>query len=50
MSFQKVRDSLVYSLADGLIDVKEFVLLYYAYEPRNSSYPYWEYKDFNLDS
>lgn len=50
MSFQKVRDSLIYCLADNVIDYEEFVLLYNAYESKNAAYPYWEYEDFCLDS
>ena len=50
MSFQKVRDSLVYFLADEVTDDEEFALSYNAYESRNASYPYWECKDFCLDS
>ena len=50
MSFQKGRYSLVYCLADKVIDDEEFVLLYNAYETRNASYPYCECEDFCLDS
>lgn len=50
MSFEKVRDALVYSFADGYIDEEEFLLLYDAYSSVNPKYPYWEYDDFDLDS
>ena len=50
MSFEKVRNSLVYSLLDELIDEEEFVLLFDAYKSVNPSYPYWEYDGFCLDS
>ena len=49
MSFQKVRDELIYCFADGILDEEEFVLLYDAYESTNSIYPYWEYDEFSLD-
>ena len=50
MSFQKVRDELIYCFADGILDEEEFVLLYDAYKSTNSIYPYWEYEEFSLDS
>ena len=50
MSFKKVRDALVYCLADEIIDDEEFAFLYEAYNSVNPSYPYWEYDDFCLDS
>ena len=50
MSFQKVRDELIYCFADGILDEEEFVLLYDAYKLTNSIYPYWEYEEFSLDS
>ncbi|KXJ11519.1 hypothetical protein AC249_AIPGENE22737 [Exaiptasia diaphana] len=50
MSFENVRDALVYSFADGYIDEEEFLLLYDAYSSVNPKYPYWEYDDFDLDS
>ena len=36
MSFQKVRDELIYCLADGILDEEEFILLYDAYKSTNS--------------
>ena len=42
MSFQKVRDKLIYCFADGILDEEECVLLYDAYKLTNSFYPYWE--------
>ena len=50
MSFEKVRDALVYSLVDDIIDEEEFVLLFDAYKSVNLSYRYWEYDCFCLDS
>ena len=50
MSLQKVRDSLVYCLADKVIDCEEFVLLYNPYKSKNAAYLYWEYEEFCLDS
>ena len=50
MSFQKVRDELIYCFADGILDEEEFVLLYDAYKSTNSIYPYWEYDELLLDS
>ena len=50
MSFQKVRDELIYCFADGVLDEEEFVLLYDAYKSTNSIYRYWEYDEFSLDS
>ena len=47
MSFQKVRDELIYCFADGILDEEEFVLLYDAYKSTNSIYPYWEYDEFS---
>ena len=44
MSFTKVRDALIYALADDILDEEEFVLLYDAYNSANPSYPYWEYR------
>ena len=49
MSFQKVRDDLIYCFADGILDDAEFVLLYDAYKSTNSIYPFWEYDEFTLD-
>ena len=40
MSFQKVRDDLIYCFANGILDEEEFVLLYDAYKSTNSIYPY----------
>ncbi|CAH3020793.1 unnamed protein product, partial [Porites evermanni] len=50
MSFQIVRDELIYCFADGILNEEEFVLLYDAYKSTNSIYPYWEYDEFSLDS
>ena len=50
MSFVKVQNALVYSLADEIIDEEEFVLLYDAYKSSNPAYPYWESDAFCLDS
>ena len=50
MSFQKVRHSLIYSLADDIIDEEEFVLLNNAYDSGNALFPYREYDGFELDS
>ncbi|CAH3160403.1 unnamed protein product [Porites evermanni] len=50
MSFQKVRDELIYCFTDGILDEEEFVLLYDAYKSTNSIYLYWEYDEFSLDS
>ena len=47
MSFQKVRDQLIYCFADGILDKEEFVLLYDAY--KSTKDPYWEYDEFSLD-
>ena len=38
MSFQKVRDELIYCSADEILDEEEFVLLYDAYKSTNSIY------------
>ena len=40
MSFQKVRDELIYCFAGGILDEEEFVLLYDAYKSTNSIYPF----------
>ena len=40
MTFQKVRDELIYCFTDGILDEEEFVLLYDAYKSTNSIYPY----------
>ena len=40
MSFQKVRDELIYCFANGILDEEELVLLYDAYKSTNSIYPY----------
>ena len=39
MSFQKVRDELIYCFANGILDEEEFILLYDAYKSTNSIYP-----------
>ena len=49
MSFQKVRDELIYCFTDGIIDEEDFVLLYDAYKSTNSIYQFWEYDEFSLD-
>ena len=48
--FSKVQNALAYALANEIIDEEEFVLLFDAYKSVNSSYPYWEYDGFCLDS
>ena len=40
MSFQKVRDELIYCFANGTLDEEEFVLLYDAHKSTNSISPY----------
>ena len=49
MSFQKLRDELIYCFTDGIIDEEDFVLLYDAYKSTNSIYPFREYDEFSLD-
>ena len=50
MSFGKVRNALVYALADKIIDEEEFVLLFNAYKSVKPTDTYWEYDNFCLDS
>jgi len=50
MSFVKVQNALVYSIADEIVDEEEFVLLFDAYKSSNPAYPYWEHDAFSLDS
>ena len=48
-SLSAVRDSLLISYADNLLDDTEFLLLYDASYSRES-YPYWKYDRFDLES
>ena len=48
-SVQNVRETLVYCLADKIIDEDEFLLLYDAYESENMCYSFWDYEDFSLE-
>lgn len=49
MSFQHVRDNLIFCLADGVINEEEFAILYSNFWSENPCYPYWEYDSFCLD-
>lgn len=50
MSFSDVRESLVISLADGILSDEEFALLYPFFCSENPCYPYWDYDLFTLDN
>ena len=46
-SLKTVRQQLVVSYMDDLIDAEEFVLLYDAYQSKDI-YPYWKYDNFDI--
>ena len=48
-SFRKVRDTLLLSHCDRIIDNTEFALLYDFNFSRNPDFPYWHYDLFDLD-
>ena len=50
MSFNEVRDALVFALADDVIDEDEFLVLCEEYRPCNPPFPYWDYRPFSLDN
>lgn len=50
MSFQDVRNNLVFGLMDGYLPEEEFLILYEYFKSSNPVYPYWEYDSFCLDS
>lgn len=50
MSFENVRNVIVFAYADGLIDEEEFLILYEEYQSTNLAYPYWDYDRFSLDN
>ena len=46
-ALREVREMLLYSLCDNIIDEIEF--LYELNTSRNPDFPYWQYGIFNLD-
>lgn len=49
MSFRKLRDILVESYCDGVIDDDEFCILYQASHSKNLEFPYEKYGRFHLE-
>ena len=47
-SFRKVRDKLLVSFCEEIINEDEFLLLYDANKWKNPEYPYWNYERFTL--
>jgi len=47
--FRDIRQALVQSHANNIIDDEEFVLLYDLNTSNNLDYPYWNYQPFDLD-
>ena len=50
MSFEQLRTALALAFADSFLNEEEFLILYLEYEPKNPTYPYWEYDSFCLDN
>ena len=50
MAFRDVRNSLLISHADGIIDDEEFIVLYDLYSSRDPDFPYHHYTAFDLDA
>ena len=50
MSFQELREALVYAFSDGLISEEEFLILYEECESTNLNFPHCEYEPFSLDN
>jgi len=49
MSFQNVREHLIYAWSDGLLSEEEFLFLYEELQSTNPLYPFWKYDPFYLD-
>ena len=50
MSFEDVRNALLFGFVDGLLSEEEFLILYDEYQSINPAYPYWDYDQFCLDN
>jgi len=50
MSFEDVRNALIFEFAEGVLSDEEFLILYEYYQSDNPAYPYWEYDAFCLNS
>lgn len=50
MAFKDVRNLLLLSLDDGLIDDEHFLLLFDLYSSRQPDFPYDNYEPFDLDT
>ena len=50
MAFRDVRNFLLISHADGIIDDEEFIVLYDLYSSRDPDFPYDHYTAFDLDA
>ena len=50
MALREVRELLLLSYDEKMIDETEFLLLYNINRSRNPDFPYWKYNQFNLDS
>ena len=50
MAFRDVRNFLLISHADGIIDDEEFIVLYDLYSSRDPDFPYHHYTAFDLDA
>ena len=46
---RQIREILLLSYDDNLIDDEEFVLLYDSSKSKNPDFPYWNYQSFDLD-
>ena len=47
---REVRDCLLMSYDQNLLDDEEFVLLYDLNSSKNPDFPYWQYGPFELDN
>ena len=50
MAFRDVRNFLLISLADDIIDDEEFIVLYELYSSRDPDFPYDHYTAFDLNA
>ena len=50
VSFAKARDELLVAYDDGTVDDEEFALLWEQNVSENPSFPYVDYKEFDLET
>ena len=48
--FRDVREALLHSHSNGIIDDDEFICLYELNSSNNLDFPYWQYENFNIEN